>query len=80
MRTVPHAVLRLAIVMLVGLAMTTSAAGQTGQATTTGIVSDEGGGAVPGVTVTATKRATNNAYTGVTNEAGNYDITTRSTK
>ena len=48
---------------------------QTGLAIVTGIVSDEAGGAVPGVTVTATNQATNIAYTGVTNEAGNYIIT-----
>ena len=48
---------------------------QTGLATVTGIVSDETGAAVPGLTVTATNQATNIGYTGVTNEAGNYIIT-----
>ena len=48
---------------------------QTGLATVTGLVSDTSGGAVPGVTVTATNQATNIAYTGVTNDAGNYIIT-----
>ena len=48
---------------------------QTGLATVTGIVSDEQGGVLPGVTVTATNQATNIAYTGVTNTAGNYIIT-----
>ena len=33
--------------------------------------------AVPGVTVTATNQATNVAYTGLTNDAGNYIITAR---
>ena len=48
---------------------------QTGLAIVTGLVSDTSGGAVPGVTVTATNQATNIAYTGVTNDAGNYIIT-----
>ena len=49
--------------------------GQTGLATLTGIVSDTSGGAVPGVTVSATHQETNVVYTGVTNSAGNYVIT-----
>ena len=48
---------------------------QTGTATLTGIVTDETGGALPGVTVTATNQATNVEHTTVTNEAGNYTIT-----
>ena len=52
-----------------------AAAAQTGLATITGIVADHSGGALPGVTVTATNQATNIAYTGVTNDAGNYIIT-----
>ena len=51
------------------------AAAQTGLATVTGLVSDASGAAAPGLTVTATNQATNIAYTGVTNEAGNYVIT-----
>ena len=50
------------------------AAAQT-SSTLTGIVTDNSGGAVPGVTVTATNQATNVNYTGVTNEAGTYVIT-----
>ena len=57
------------------LVMPATAAGQTGLATVTGLVSDESAAAVPGVTVTATNQATNVAYTGVTNDAGNYVIT-----
>ena len=53
----------------------TSAAAQTGLATITGIVSDASGAGIPGLSVTATNQATNIAYTGVTNEAGNYIIT-----
>src|SRR5512141_2879089 len=50
-------------------------AAQTGLATITGLVSDQSGGAVPGVTVTANNRETNVNYTGLSNEAGNYVIT-----
>jgi hypothetical protein len=48
---------------------------QTGAASLTGIVSDQSGAAVPGATVTATNQATNVGYTAVSNEAGNYTIT-----
>jgi len=48
---------------------------QTGAASLTGIVTDQSGAAVPGATVTATNEATNVAYTAVSNEAGNYTVT-----
>ena len=48
---------------------------QSGLATITGIVTDNSGGAVPGVTVTATNQATNVDYTGVSTDAGVYTIT-----
>ena len=48
---------------------------QTGLATVTGLVTDNTGAAVPGVTVTATNQGTNVDYTGVSNEAGAYVIT-----
>src|SRR5689334_10976787 len=48
---------------------------QTGAASLTGIVSDQTGAKVPGATVTATNQATNVAYTAVSNETGNYTIT-----
>jgi hypothetical protein len=51
------------------------AAAQTGLATITGIITDNSGGSVPGVTVTATNQATNVDYIGVTTEAGVYTIT-----
>ena len=51
------------------------AVAQTGAGALTGIVSDQSGGKVPGATVTATNQATNVAYTAVSNEAGNYNIT-----
>jgi hypothetical protein len=68
-------VLRLGLVALSGLVLTTAAEAQSGLATVTGIVSDESGAAVPGLTVTATNQATNVAYTGLTNDAGNYIMT-----
>jgi hypothetical protein len=48
---------------------------QTGAASLTGIVTDQSGAAVPGATVTATNQATNVAYTAVSNEVGNYTVT-----
>src|SRR5262245_66496026 len=51
------------------------AAAQTGAGALTGIISDQSGAKVPGATVTATNQATNVAYTAVSNEAGNYTIT-----
>ncbi len=48
---------------------------QTGAASITGIVSDATGAAAPGVTVTAVNQATNVEYSGTSNTAGNYTIT-----
>jgi hypothetical protein len=50
-------------------------AAQTGTATITGVISDETGAPLPGVTVTATNQATNVEHTTVTNETGTYTIT-----
>ena len=75
MRVVFQFVRRLSLVVIAGLALAPPAAGQTGLATVTGLVSDPSGAPAPGVTVTATNQATNIAYTGVTNQAGNYVIT-----
>lgn len=50
------------------------ASAQTGAASLTGIVTDQSGASVPGVTVTATNQSTNVEFTGVTNEAGSYTI------
>src|SRR5262245_4466657 len=50
-------------------------AAQTGTASITGLVTDESGGTLPGVTVTATNQATSVTHVAVTNEAGNYTIT-----
>ena len=52
-----------------------TAAGQTGAASLTGLVSDSSGAAVPGATVIATNQATNVDYTAVSNDAGNYTVT-----
>jgi hypothetical protein len=48
---------------------------QTGTATITGVISDETGAALPGVTVTATNQATSVEQVAVTNETGAYTIT-----
>lgn len=48
---------------------------QTGAASITGLVADETGGALPGVTITATNQATNVPYVAVSNGVGNYTIT-----
>jgi hypothetical protein len=64
------------LTLLLALTLLPPAAfGQTGAASLTGIVSDQSGAKVPGATVTATNQATNVAYTAVSNEAGNYSIT-----
>jgi hypothetical protein len=48
---------------------------QTGAASITGLVTDQSGAPMPGVTVTATNEATNVASSAVTNAAGTYTIT-----
>jgi 4-hydroxy-L-threonine phosphate dehydrogenase PdxA len=48
---------------------------QTGAASITGLLTDQSGAAAAGATVIATNQATNVAYTAVSNEAGNYTIT-----
>ena len=47
---------------------------QTGAASITGLIVDQSGAALPGVTVTATNQATNVAYVATTNSSGNYTI------
>jgi hypothetical protein len=63
----------LALVFVLG--MGSHAFAQTGAASITGLVTDQSGAAAPGVTVSAVNQATNVAYTGVSNGAGNYTIT-----
>ena len=65
--------LLLALALVLGLQAIAYA--QTGAASITGLVTDQSGAAAPGVTVTATNQATNVEYTAVSNEAGNYTIT-----
>src|SRR5438132_6253579 len=48
---------------------------QTGAASITGLVADQTGGALPGVTITAKNQSTDVPYVTTTNEAGNYTIT-----
>ncbi|MDQ3213969.1 MAG: TonB-dependent receptor [Acidobacteriota bacterium] len=67
---------RLALLVIVcGLLCPNAVLAQTGAASLTGIVSDDSGAGVPGATVTATNQATNVDYTSVSNEAGNYTVT-----
>src|SRR3989441_5056037 len=66
-----HALLLSAI----GLLVPATAAAQTGAGSLTGIVSDQSGAKVRGAAVTAVNQATNVAYTAVSNDAGNYSIT-----
>jgi hypothetical protein len=75
MRALVRLMVPLTVMMLAGLIAPGAAAGQTGLATVTGIVSDDSGAPVPGITVTVSNQATNITYTGVTNAAGNYIIT-----
>jgi carboxypeptidase family protein len=62
--------------LLLAIALLPATVGaQTGAASLTGIVTDQSGAPVPGTTVTAIKQDTNVIYTGVSNEAGNYTLT-----
>jgi Carboxypeptidase regulatory-like domain/TonB dependent receptor len=61
--------------LAIGLSTSSVAFAQTGAASLTGIVSDQSGAAVPGATVTATNQATNVDYVAVSNDAGNYTVT-----
>ena len=64
------------LLLVVGLFLyPVTALAQTGAASVTGIVTDQSGATVPGATVTATNQATNVVYTALSNEAGNYTIT-----
>ena len=68
--------LRVAIVCVgILLTVTPLALAQTGTATITGLVTDDTGATLPGVTVTATNQATNVEHVSVTNSAGHYTIT-----
>jgi hypothetical protein len=61
--------------LVIGLALIPSSAlAQTGAASFTGIITDQQGAPLPGVTVTATNQSTQVPYTSVTNDAGAYTI------
>jgi hypothetical protein len=66
---------RFVLAALVFALSSASAGAQTGTASLTGLVTDESGAAVPGVTVTATNQATRVTSVAVSNDAGNYTIT-----
>ena len=63
------------LLLAFGLFLPAAVSAQTGAASLTGIVTDQSGAAVPGATVTATNQATNVDYTAVSNDAGNYTVT-----
>src|SRR5712692_7451792 len=63
------------ILLAIGFLDPGTALAQTGAASATGLVSDQSGASVPGATVTAINQATNVAYTAVSNDAGNYTLT-----
>ena len=68
-------ILRLcAFVALLMACIPSMAKAQSGAGSVTGLVTDETGGALPGVTITATNQATSVDYTAVSNAAGNYTI------
>src|SRR5947209_13123155 len=63
------------LLLTIGLLAPATALAQTGAGSLTGIVNDQSGATVPGATVTATNQATNVDYTAVSNDAGNYTVT-----
>src|SRR5262245_49613784 len=63
------------LLLLIATFHPAGASAQTGAASLTGIVADQSGAAVPGATVTATNQATNVDYRAVSNETGNYTVT-----
>ena len=65
---------RLALATLVLLVTTAAATAQTGQGSLRGTVTDEQGGALPGVTVTATGPALMQPKADVTDASGNYRL------
>jgi len=67
--------LGLGLALILVLSLNESAFAQTGAASITGLLTDQSGAAAPGVTVTAINQDTNVPYTGVSNDAGNYTIT-----
>src|SRR5512144_915241 len=72
-RARPFFLLALTMVVLCAPALVMA---QTGAGSITGLITDETGGALPGVTITATNQGTSVTYTAVSNAAGNYTIAT----
>jgi hypothetical protein len=73
--SLPRIVLLLRVLALVlGLPVAVSA--QTGAASVTGLLTDQSGAALPGAIVKAIGQNTNVAYAAISNDAGNYTITT----
>ncbi len=65
----------LSLCVLLLFLLTPLAHAQTGAASITGLVADQTGAALPGVTITATNQATSVPYVAVSNNVGNYTIT-----
>jgi len=75
MRTLRLVLLNGLLLLAIGLLAPATTSAQTGAGSLTGLVTDQSAARVPGATVTATNLATNVMYTAVSNEAGNYSIT-----
>lgn len=65
----------LALLAILAFCVPHPASAQSGAGSVTGLVTDDTGAALPGVTITATNQGTNVPYTATSNEAGNYTIT-----
>jgi hypothetical protein len=75
MRTLRFLLSNVLLLLVIGVLVPVIASAQTGAGSLTGIVSDQSGAAVPGATVSATNQATNVPYVAVSNESGNYTLT-----
>src|SRR2546425_1300644 len=71
----PRLFLSMGLLLALGLIAPATALPRTGAGSRTGMATDKGGATVPGATVTATNQATNVDYTAVSNDAGNYTVT-----
>src|SRR5438128_1036093 len=75
MRTLRFLLSNVLLLLVIGVLVPVMASAQTGAGSLTGIVSDQSGAAVPGATVSAINQATHVPYTAVSNETGNYTLT-----
>ena len=64
----------LALLLVVATLLSASAYAQGTRSTLSGVVSDSGGGVLPGVTVVVTSEQTGTKQTAVTNERGIYSV------